>query len=109
MAELELWKRIIGELTSNPDDFKTVPRINREPVWFYAETDGESIYVDKAHQKRPSCQIALKRRIKYSDFETVYRYFQRWNVGEVGVRDEVRQLSRNTAYIFALISQFNKA
>lgn len=107
MVELELWKKIIGELTSNPDDFKTVPRINREPVWFYAETDGENIYVDKARHEILSCRIAIKRRIKYADFKIVYGYYQRWNDGEIGIRNEVRQLSRNTAYIFALISHFN--
>lgn len=108
MLPVDLWKRIICQLSIESCDFKTVPKINREPVWFNAESDGESIFVDRARHNQPSSQIATKRKITYSDFETVFEYYQRWRHGVIGIRNEVRQLSRNTAYIFALISYFHK-
>lgn len=36
----------------------------------------------------------------------VYSYYSKWADGNVGVRDEVRRQSRNTAYVFALISYY---
>ena len=41
------------------------------------------------------------RKISKKDFETVYPYYIRWENGERYLRQEVRELSRNTAYIFA--------
>lgn len=107
MTAREAWQKIITELSTTPGDFKTVPRIKRDPVWFYAETNGDNIYVDNARQKRPSSRLAMPRKITFTDFETVNSYYSIWSAGEVGVRDEVRQLSRNTAYIFALIAYYD--
>ncbi len=109
MTEREAWQKIITELSATPGDFKTVPKTRREPVWFFAKTDGDNIYVNNAKQMRPSSRLTTPRIITYADFNTVRSYYSRWSSGEVGVRDEVRQLSRNTAYIFALIDYFQAA
>lgn len=106
MTTKEAWNAIIAGLTVSPGDFSTVPQIKREPLWFYARTNGNYILIDKARQARPSCQISVPRKIIYSDFAIVYPYYNKWVLGETGVRSEVRQKSRNTAYIFALIKRF---
>lgn len=104
MTSMESWQNLITYLNSNPHDFSTVPKINREKLWFFAETDGKYIFIKNAQRQRPSCQLSTTRRITYTDFDVVYSYYQRWASGEVGVRDEVRKKSRNTAYIFGLIT-----
>lgn len=108
MIDKELWLKIINSLLRTPSDFRTVPKIKREPLYFYADTDGVCIYIDNAHNGRPTCRISTKRKIRYNDFETVYSYYYRWAADEVGVRGVVRQKSRNTAYIFALIKHFTE-
>lgn len=109
MTGKEAWQKVVTELEVAPGDYMTVPRIRRDPLWFYAETDGSYIFITSARQKMPSSRIAIKRKITMVDFEVVHSYYSRWSKGEPGVRDEVRQLSRNTAYIFALIDHFNAA
>lgn len=103
----DAWDSVITYLKSNPGDFKTVPRINRSPLWFHAMIEGQRILVDNARQNEPSSRIAVPRSIRFNDFELVHSYYKRWESGEVGIRDEVRRQSRNTAYIFALIKYFN--
>jgi len=106
MGATEAWQKIITGLLQIPRDLKTVPKIKRDPLWFYASTDGSFIYVNNAVDKKPSCNLTASRKITYKDFEIVYQYYSKWVSGEVGVRDEVRRRSRNTAYIFALISYY---
>jgi hypothetical protein len=48
----------------------------------------------------------MQRTISKKDFLFVHSYYGRWVDGETGVRHEVTRKSRNTAYIFALISRF---
>lgn len=107
MNDKELWQKIINDISKNPRDFRTVTKNRRQPVWFHAKAEDEYILITNALKERPSSKLSIPRKIFYSDFKTVYEYYDKWNSGVVGIRDEVRKLSRNTAYIFALISYYN--
>ena len=100
------WKGIIGSLTNNPTDISTVPSTNREPLWFNAFIENRELYVRSSQNNQPSCRITGNRRIMKDDFLTVYGYYHRWAGGETHLRQIVRTLSRNTAYIFALINKY---
>jgi len=67
------------------------------------------LYVDNTPDKNPSVQLNGARKITKDDFINVAGYYERWKNGETHLRQEVREQSRNTAYIFGLISQFSKA
>jgi hypothetical protein len=66
----------------------------------------QNIYVKNSTCHIPSTKMSQPRKISKKDFETVYPYYHRWANGERYLRQEVRMLSRNTAYIFALIAYF---
>ncbi|TGE37208.1 hypothetical protein E4K67_15165 [Desulfosporosinus fructosivorans] len=100
-----VWGKIVAGLSS-PFEIATVPSNNKIRLWFSVYTDKDNIYVDNAKTHCPSTKMSQPRKITKKDFSTVYSYYQRWTSGERYLRQEVRLLSRNTAYIFALISHF---
>lgn len=100
------WRGIIVSLTNNPTDISTIPSNNREPLWFNAFIENNELYVESSQTRKPSCKITGKRKIRKDDFLKVYSYYYRWAGGETHLRQVVRTLSRNTAYIFALINRY---
>lgn len=103
-----LWAEIITGLNESPLEMATVPSNNRQPLWFCAYIEENRLVVKNAVNHQPTTQMNNPRIIKKDDFLTVYPYYHRWANGERQLRQEVRLLSRNTAYIFALISCFEK-
>jgi hypothetical protein len=104
----KLWEQILHSATKDAVDVPTVPQNNRTPLWFKAYTKEACLYVDNASDKSPSVRLSGARRITKDDFLNVAGYYERWNNGETHLRQEVRKQSRNTAYIFGLITQFSK-
>ena len=101
-----LWNKISLEINNAPIEIATVPSNNKEPLWFIAYIDNGVVYVDNSKTKKPSTKMSQRRKISKDDFFTVYSYYHRWANGERHLRQEVRRLSRNTAYIFGLVAQF---
>lgn len=102
----QTWKKIITNLCNAPIEIHTIPSNNKEPLWFETYSDGTYVYVQNAKKHKPSTNISQTRAITKKDFLTVYSYYHRWAGGETHLRQEVRLYSRNTAYIFSLISVF---
>ena len=102
----QIWNKIISSLVETPAEVSTVPSNNKEPLWFNAFIENGDLYVQNAVSHRPSTQMSKSRKISKKDFDIVYSYYHRWANGERHLRQEVRTMSRNTAYIFALISRF---
>lgn len=96
-----LWNRVILGLSSTGEELKTTTGL-----WFKASVQGERLYIDRATEHTPSCNLSMQRTISEKDFLFVHSYYSRWVDGETGVRHEVSRKSRNTAYIFALIDKF---
>ncbi len=101
-----LWNRILDAANEQPFDVATIPKNNRKPLWYKVYTKETYLYVDNTSNKTPSVQLSGARKITKKDFLNVARYYERWKNGETHLRQEVRDQSRNTAYIFGLISQF---
>lgn len=106
MSAESTWNKIIATLRDTHMEISTVPSNNRKPLWFAAYVENGDLYVQNATIHKPSTNISQRRKITKRDFETVYPYYHRWASGETYLRQEVRTLSRNTAYIFALIVEF---
>lgn len=100
MSGETLWSRVITGLSSSGEDLQTTTGL-----WFRASVQGEKLYIDSS-EHTPSCNLSKQRAISKKDFLFVYSYYDRWVNGETGVRHEVSRKSRNTAYIFSLISRF---
>lgn len=64
--------------------------------------------VENAKLHNPSSKLSQRRKIIKKDFLKVFLYYHRWANGESNLRQEVRLISRNTAYIFALLSYFEQ-
>ena len=101
-----MWAKITSALTDISLEVATVPSNNKEPLWFVTYMDNGKVYVDNAKAHKPSTNMSQRRRIPKKDFLTVYDYYHRWANGERHLRQEVSLLSRNTAYILALIAKF---
>lgn len=96
-----LWSRVISGLSSSGEDLQTTTGL-----WFRASVQGEKLYVDRTTEHTPSCNLSKQRVISKKDFLFVYSNYDNWANGETGVRHAVSRKSRNTAYIFSLISRF---
>ena len=106
MSAENTWNNILAQLKVAPAEIATVPSNNKEPLWFNVYAENENVRVQNSINHKPSTNLSQKRKITKKDFETVYSYYHRWANGEKSLRREVRMLSRNTAYIFALIAHF---
>ena len=102
----QVWSNIMVSLNEKPSDLPTIPSNNRIPRWFSAYIENGDLFVKNAVNHRPSTKMSKIRKVSKKDFETVYSFYHRWANVERYLRQEVRTLSRNTAYIFALISRF---
>jgi hypothetical protein len=99
----QAWNIIINKLLENPIELHTVPKVKKIPVWFLATTDGDRIYISDAIQNRPSCQLSMQRKLKYSTFQKVYPlYFRRENGEQVS--KEISSITVNSVYYFSIIS-----
>lgn len=96
------WEIIIKSLLNNKQEFKTIPKVNRKPVWFSAKSDGNLVYINKAEINKPSSDISTVRVLNYSNFIDVYPLFIKRENGEK-VSKEVATKTRNQVYYFSLI------
>lgn len=102
----EAWSKIVAELSEAPRDLKTVPKKNKDPIWFNASVSGNYILINKACIKQPSSKLSMPRPISFKEFEKVYGYYFRWRNDEPNARNEASSLSPNTSYIFGLMNHF---
>ena len=101
-----VWDKIMISLENNPTEISTITQNDREPLWFKAFVKNSHIIIENAEIHRPSTNLTNRRRITKKDFLLIYPYYRRWINGEIGIRNEVRDLSVNTSYIFALIVKY---
>ncbi|MFC3041135.1 hypothetical protein ACFOGI_12880 [Virgibacillus xinjiangensis] len=106
MQAVDIWEKI------NERDFEfeihTVPKNHQSPLWFAVRPTEDCLLVKPATFRKPSVSISKERKINYKEFERVFAFYHRWQSGEPGVRKEASYVSKNTAYIFALIARFEK-
>lgn len=102
----QLWSKINQSIGNEQIDIKTVPSNNRSPLWYIAYIENGNLYVDNSINRVPSTKMTGRRIITKDDFLTVFQYYHRWANGETNLRQEVRAMSRNTAYIFGLIAKY---
>ena len=101
-----MWQSINAGLSGKMHEIPTVPSNSKEPLWFKAYIELGEIFVQNATTHKPPTNMSQRRKISKLDFDTVFPYYHRWAKGESYLRQVVSRLSRNTAYIFALISFF---
>lgn len=97
-----LWDKTISVLSSTQAELKT-----KTGLWFKGYVENQRLFIDRAVEHSPSSKVTKPRSITKNDFLMVMSYYDRWVNGEIGIRHEVSRKSRNTAYIFALIENFN--
>lgn len=108
MNSQELWEKVIDRAKEMEFEIHTVSKRNRTAKWFLVGTDEKVLIIDNAKVNRPSVELNTIRRIGYNDFDVVCQYYIRWLGNETGIRREVTGRSRNTAYIFAIISEMHR-
>ncbi|MBY7145028.1 hypothetical protein KFZ56_18585 [Virgibacillus sp. NKC19-3] len=104
MNAFEVWNTI--QKRNYEFEIHTVPKNNQQPLWFAVIPAGDTLIIKPATFQKPSVKISKERKISFKEFERVHVFYDRWSVGEPGVRKEASYVSKNTAYIFALIARF---
>lgn len=98
----KLWQEIEKALMRQPLEIQTLGK----GLWFRASFEENRLLVEKARTHLPTCELSKARMISKQDFLLVYSYYEDWSAGISGIREEITQKSRNTAYLFALIAYF---
>lgn len=106
--ELEtIWKDIIQSIGMSEIEIHTIPKTNKQPVWFSVTTDGTRIFVNNAKYNAPSSKISMTRTLNFKDFAKVYPLYVRREQGEC-VSQEVTKTTANQVYHFAIIKHLAK-
>ena len=82
MTASEAWNAIVGGLLESPEELPTVPKIKRTPVWFFASTDGETIFINEAKFNKPPSKLSMSRMLVYKTFQKIYPLYQKRENGE---------------------------
>ena len=96
-----MWERICDQISEMGEEFQTTTGL-----WFLASSGFNIVIINKAVEHEPSCRIVMERIIPKEEFLNVYPYYEPWIKGKPGIRQEARDISQNTSYIFALIEYF---
>jgi hypothetical protein len=93
-------------LKSQSCEIQTI-RLNKTPgVWFLATFEDNTICIDNASAHTPLARISGKRYISEQEFIKISYYYEGWLGGKYK-RNNIRNESQNTSYIFALINYFS--
>jgi hypothetical protein len=101
-----LWAKIIRHLNSQSCEIQTIRLNKTSGLWFLVAFEDNSICIDYALAHTPSAKISGKRYISEEEFVKIAYYFEGWLNGN-HKRSDIRNKSKNTSYIFALVSHFN--
>ena len=102
MTPEKAWDTIVKRVSNHSEEFHTVPKNRRTPVWFLASGDGKYIYISEAKMNRPSSKISAVRKLTWSDFEKIYPLYFRREQGEV-ISAEATAITRNQVYYYSVI------
>ncbi|MCJ1907727.1 hypothetical protein [Planococcus ruber] len=108
MNPSETWQYILTKANSRSFEIPTTPQNKRIPKWFSVSRNDEYIVVANAKTNSPSVSLKNERRITFSDFESIFDYYEIRKNGAKGISKEVAAKSMNSAYIFALIDDAYK-
>ena len=100
-----MWNNIITELQNTPRDIQTVP-LHGVGKWFYAYSDGKSVYIANSKSHTPSCKISKTRRLENDKFEKMLKLYRRRCAGEA-VSQEATELTQNQVYWYGIFSALN--
>lgn len=98
-----LWKKTLSALSAKGVELQTL----KDGLWFLASARGNKILIDNAAVHQPSCTLGMQRQVLKTEFVFVHSLFDRWLEGETAARDRIRDKSRNSTYILALIKRFS--
>ena len=101
----DMWQTIVNALYANPRDVKTIP-LNRSGKWFYAYSDGISVYITNSKSKKPSCSIKGERKLNSEEFEPMIDLYLRRNRGEQ-VSQEAIRTTVNQVYWYGILNEFS--
>jgi hypothetical protein len=102
MNTQDAWNQIISGLSVGPQEFPTVPKNKRNPVWFTASCHSNVVYIDKATKNKPASNLTGKRILNYKIFEKIYPLYLRREKGEP-VSHEATSVTVDQVYYYSLI------
>ena len=98
----ELWQQLLLNLEKSPRDIPTRPITRKKPIWFYAESDGRSIFVSPSKTQQPSTGIQPHSKLDLTGFTKIYPIHVRRENGE-SVSQEAKAVTHYQVYWYGLI------
>lgn len=77
-----MWNKILKEFSENPRDVHTVPKVKKEPKWFFVYEEYGNIYIEKAREHKPSSSIQHRLRLKKEEIEIMKNLYDKRDAGE---------------------------
>lgn len=68
-----MWSKILREFSENPRDVHTIPKVKKEPMWFFVYEEYGNIYIEKARSHEPSSSIQHRLRLRNRNYEKYIR------------------------------------
>lgn len=102
-----IWDKIISEVKEQPRDFHTVPKTNKNPLWFHATSDGTYIYITDAKNHDNSSRITGARSLSYVEFLRIYPLYLKRCRGEA-VSIEAAKATKNQVYWYGIFNEIIK-
>lgn len=99
-----MWNKMLQELAKNPRDIQTAP-LQGKGIWFYAESDGNSIKISRSKSHTPSVQVKDYRRLNESQYDKMLELYLRRKNGE-SVSREAAKSTFNQVYWYGLFKAF---
>jgi hypothetical protein len=103
----DFWTRMVSVLERTPLEIQTVRLNGTDGLWFLASVRNNSIKINRAVNHQPSVDITAEWSLSEAEFIEIFPYYDGWKKGEIP-RNEIRDLSNKTSYIFALIEYFTE-
>jgi len=98
-----LWKKTLSSLSANGVELQTL----KDGLWFLASARGNRIIIGNAAANTPSCTLDRLRQVLKTEFIFVHSFYDRWLDGETGISEKIREKSKNSTYILAMIKHFS--
>jgi hypothetical protein len=103
MSSAELWSQIVDRTKITEFEIPTVPIVKRTPLWFRVSSHGNALLIHPAEDHTPSSTLKMPRRIKFEEFDRIYKYYDLRLKG-AAISQEALSKSVNTVYIYGLIA-----
>lgn len=96
------WKDVTQSYLENPRDVQTIPKINKNALWFHVSYKDNKLLVSQAKHNIPSCSIKRCRTLPEKEFEKMMILYLKREAG-LSVSKEAGETTYHQVYWYGVI------